>query len=82
MSTTTAGTSEPTASTPMAVDSTPSAASPPAKKQKTAAAAASGERTGEKAQYRVQKRGTAALPKKKFYRQRAHANPFSDHNLE
>ena len=21
------------------------------------------------------------LPKKKFYRQRAHANPFSDHNL-
>jgi hypothetical protein len=22
------------------------------------------------------------LPKKKFYRQRAHANPFSDHNLE
>lgn len=23
-----------------------------------------------------------ALPKKKFYRQRAHANPFSDHNLE
>jgi hypothetical protein len=81
MPTTTAGTSEPTASTPMAVDSTPSAASPPAKKQKTAAAA-SGERTGEKAQYRVQKRGTAALPKKKFYRQRAHANPFSDHNLE
>jgi hypothetical protein len=27
--------------------------------------------------------GTTALelPKKKFYRQRAHANPFSDHNL-
>ena len=24
----------------------------------------------------------AALPKKKFYRQRAHANPFSDHDLE
>jgi tRNA (guanine-N7-)-methyltransferase len=23
----------------------------------------------------------AALPKKKFYRQRAHANPFSDHSL-
>jgi tRNA (guanine-N7-)-methyltransferase len=23
----------------------------------------------------------AALPKKKFYRQRAHANPFSDHAL-
>ncbi len=25
--------------------------------------------------------GSAALPKKKFYRQRAHANPFSDHDL-
>ena len=25
--------------------------------------------------------GQLALPKKKFYRQRAHANPFSDHNL-
>jgi len=25
--------------------------------------------------------GTAAMPKKKFYRQRAHANPFSDHAL-
>jgi hypothetical protein len=25
---------------------------------------------------------TAKLPKKKFYRQRAHANPFSDHQLE
>jgi hypothetical protein len=24
---------------------------------------------------------TAELPRKKFYRQRAHANPFSDHNL-
>lgn len=24
---------------------------------------------------------TAELPKKKFYRQRAHANPFSDHDL-
>jgi tRNA (guanine-N7-)-methyltransferase len=23
----------------------------------------------------------AELPKKKFYRQRAHANPFSDHSL-
>jgi tRNA (guanine-N7-)-methyltransferase len=23
----------------------------------------------------------AALPKKRFYRQRAHANPFSDHSL-
>ena len=25
--------------------------------------------------------GLAELPKKKFYRQRAHANPFSDHHL-
>lgn len=25
--------------------------------------------------------GTKELPKKKFYRQRAHANPFSDHQL-
>jgi hypothetical protein len=25
--------------------------------------------------------GVADLPKKKFYRQRAHANPFSDHAL-
>ena len=25
--------------------------------------------------------GVAQLPKKKFYRQRAHANPFSDHAL-
>ncbi|KAK0640914.1 PXA domain-containing protein [Cercophora newfieldiana] len=25
--------------------------------------------------------GVAELPRKKFYRQRAHANPFSDHNL-
>ncbi|KAA8897856.1 putative methyltransferase-domain-containing protein [Sphaerosporella brunnea] len=44
---------------------------------------ASGERTGEKAQYRTSKRtaAPAKLPKKKYYRQRAHANPFSDHNL-
>jgi hypothetical protein len=25
--------------------------------------------------------GLPQLPKKKFYRQRAHANPFSDHDL-
>jgi hypothetical protein len=25
--------------------------------------------------------GDVELPKKKFYRQRAHANPFSDHQL-
>lgn len=27
-------------------------------------------------------RGESALPQKKFYRQRAHANIFSDHHLE
>jgi hypothetical protein len=34
--------------------------------------------------YRTAQReeGTTELPKKKFYRQRAHANPFSDHQLE
>lgn len=26
--------------------------------------------------------GVALLPRKRFYRQRAHANPFSDHTLE
>lgn len=26
-------------------------------------------------------KASTALPRKKFYRQRAHANPFSDHNL-
>lgn len=26
--------------------------------------------------------GVARLPRKRFYRQRAHANPFSDHTLE
>jgi tRNA (guanine-N7-)-methyltransferase len=25
--------------------------------------------------------GQVGMPKKKFYRQRAHANPFSDHHL-
>lgn len=34
-----------------------------------------------KAQFSLQNGGKLALPKKKFYRQRAHANPFSDHNL-
>lgn len=28
------------------------------------------------------KDGVALLPQKRFYRQRAHANPFSDHTLE
>ena len=25
---------------------------------------------------------TGALPQKRYFRQRAHANPFSDHNLD
>ena len=29
----------------------------------------------------LREEGTKELPKKKFYRQRAHANPFSDHQL-
>lgn len=48
----------------------------PTKRQKV-----HGERTGEKAQYRTLRKGDGKLPKKKYYRQRAHANPFSDHNL-
>jgi tRNA (guanine-N7-)-methyltransferase len=34
-------------------------------------------------EYRAAQRdeGGTELPKKKFYRQRAHANPFSDHQL-
>jgi tRNA (guanine-N7-)-methyltransferase len=34
-----------------------------------------------KAQQNAGPYGTIELPKKKFYRQRAHANPFSDHSL-
>lgn len=51
----------------------------PSKRQKLHQA---GERTGEKKQYRILRKGDSKLPKKKFYRQRAHANPFSDHNLD
>ncbi|KAF3019743.1 tRNA (guanine-N(7)-)-methyltransferase (tRNA(m7G46)-methyltransferase) [Neopestalotiopsis sp. 37M] len=38
----------------------------------------------KRAEYRTarQQDGAIELPKKKFYRQRAHANPFSDHQLE
>jgi hypothetical protein len=32
-------------------------------------------------EYKKSLQNDAALPKKKFYRQRAHANPFSDHSL-
>lgn len=45
-------------------------AGPPNKRQK---------REEYKNSYREE--GTSELPKKKFYRQRAHANPFSDHQL-
>lgn len=38
----------------------------------------------KRADYRAarQQDGSAEMPKKKYYRQRAHANPFSDHQLE
>ncbi|KAK8116078.1 methyltransferase [Apiospora sp. TS-2023a] len=39
----------------------------------------------KRADYRLarsQQDGATEMPKKKFYRQRAHANPFSDHQLE
>lgn len=45
-------------------------------------------RKQKREEYRAQldqqhEEGSAAeLPRKKFYRQRAHANPFSDHNLK
>ena len=51
-------------------------ASPPAKRQK----AASGQRTGHRSAYRSDPT-RQGLPQKKHYRQRAHANPFSDHQL-
>lgn len=41
-----------------------------------------GGRNGKRKEYRTVRKGDVKLPKKKFYRQRAHANPFSDHNLE
>ena len=75
--------------TPMDTKHTPSSPVAPvaAKRQKLSPAGAadedtSGIRTGEKALYRSQRKGDIKLPKKKYYRQRAHANPFSDHNLE
>lgn len=53
--------------------STPTAASPPPKRRKV-----------DKRTYRADtaRLEAAKLPKKKFFRQRAHANPFSDHHLE
>jgi len=77
-----------TPTTAMDAKHTPSSpAAPVAKRQKLSATAtddtnSGGVRTGEKAQYRAQRKGDIKLPKKKYYRQRAHANPFSDHNLK
>lgn len=45
-------------------------AGPPNKKQKR-----------EEYKNSAKDRASTELPKKKFYRQRAHANPFSDHQL-
>lgn len=44
-------------------------------------------RRQKREEYRAQldqqhEEGATELPRKKFYRQRAHANPFSDHNLK
>jgi tRNA (guanine-N7-)-methyltransferase len=44
-------------------------------------------RKQKREEYRAQldqlnEEGLTELPRKKFYRQRAHANPFSDHNLK
>ena len=50
---------------------------PPLKRHKTA----SGQRTGERELHRAAEKPASALPQKKYYRQRAHANPFSDHQL-
>jgi hypothetical protein len=45
---------------------------------------ASGYKQEQREAYRQNKErnGGAQLPQKRFYRQRAHANPFSDHCLE
>ncbi|RPB12473.1 hypothetical protein P167DRAFT_565152 [Morchella conica CCBAS932] len=54
------------------------ASPPPPKRQKQ-----SGQRTGlrEKHRNNQERKEEAKLPQKKYYRQRAHANPFSDHQL-
>lgn len=46
--------------------------------------AGTAEKSKRRKEYRSSLQADAAskeLPRKKFYRQRAHANPFSDHNL-
>jgi hypothetical protein len=50
-------------------------AEPPAKKQKRDEYRATLQQHNEDQK-------TAEMPKKKHFRQRAHANPFSDHSLE
>lgn len=55
---------------------TMASSSPPTKKQKRSG-------RGARAQYRNdnERKEEAKLPQKRFFRQRAHANPFSDHHL-
>lgn len=50
---------------------------------RSVAMAGSANKKQKREEYRnaAKERDAAELPKKKFYRQRAHANPFSDHNL-
>ena len=61
---------------------------PPLKRQKreaeVAAAQSQSSGGGKKSQDNKDNAGTGEIkmPKKKFYRQRAHANPFSDHQLD
>lgn len=59
---------------------------PPSKRQKRIAedAAATQSLQGKKDQNACNNAGTGEvkMPKKKYYRQRAHANPFSDHRLD
>lgn len=45
-------------------------------REKAAAAAAASQQSADSSA------GDIKLPRKKFYRQRAHANPFSDHQLD
>lgn len=56
---------------------------PPLKRQKRTAevAAAQSHKTSQDNKDNVGT-GEVKMPKKKFYRQRAHANPFSDHQLD
>lgn len=59
---------------------------PPSKRQKRIAedAAATQSLQGKKDHNASNNVGTGEvkMPKKKYYRQRAHANPFSDHRLD